>query len=78
VVEVAAGRLDRDVVGRQPDVGVRAAIVLLDVRLEVVGVGHRPTARSQRGEGGDGYVVSIISGLSTAFALRRGDNLGPG
>jgi hypothetical protein len=37
VVEVAAGRLDGDVVGRQPDVGVRMAIVLLDVWLKLSG-----------------------------------------
>jgi hypothetical protein len=42
VVEAAAGRLDGDVVGRQPDVGVEATVVLLDVGLEVVGVGDRP------------------------------------
>jgi hypothetical protein len=42
VVEAAASRLDGDVVGRQPNVGVGAAIVLLDVGLEVVGVGDRP------------------------------------
>jgi hypothetical protein len=41
VVEVAAGRLDGDVVGRQPNVGVRAAVILLDVGLEFVGVGDR-------------------------------------
>jgi hypothetical protein len=41
VVEVAAGRLDSDVVGRQPDVGVGATGVLLDFWLEVVGVGDR-------------------------------------
>jgi hypothetical protein len=37
VVEVATCRLDRDVVGRQLDVGVGATVVLLDVGLEVVG-----------------------------------------
>jgi hypothetical protein len=37
VVEVAAGRLDGDVVGRQPDVGVRMAVVLLDVWLKLSG-----------------------------------------
>jgi hypothetical protein len=77
VVEVAAGRLDGDVVGRQLDVGVRAVIVLMDVRLEVVWVGHRPKARSQHREGSDGYVVSAIFGLSITSALRGNDDLGP-
>jgi hypothetical protein len=35
VVEVSASRLDCDVVGRQPNVRVGAAVVLLDVGLEV-------------------------------------------
>jgi hypothetical protein len=39
VIEVAAGCLDGDVVGRQLDVGVGIAVVLLDVGLEVVGSG---------------------------------------
>jgi hypothetical protein len=75
VVKVAAGRLDGDVVGRQLDVGVRAVVVLLDVRLEVVGVGHRPKARGQRGEGSDGHVISGGSSLSTTSALCRGHDL---
>jgi hypothetical protein len=39
VVKVATGRLDGYVVDRHLNVGVGAAIVLLDVGLEVVGVG---------------------------------------
>jgi hypothetical protein len=42
VIEVVASCLDDNVVGRQPDVGVGAAVVLLDVGLVVVGVGDRP------------------------------------
>jgi hypothetical protein len=42
VVEAAADRLDSVVVGRKPNVGVGAAVVLLDVGLEVVEVGDRP------------------------------------
>jgi hypothetical protein len=63
VIEVAAGRLDGDVVGRQPDVGVRAAVILLDVWLEIVRVGDRSETRRQRGEGSDGHVVAIASDL---------------
>jgi hypothetical protein len=37
VVEAAAGRLDDYVVRRQPNVGGGAAVVLLDVGLEVSG-----------------------------------------
>jgi hypothetical protein len=37
VIEVAAGHLDNDVIGRQPDVRVGAAVVLLAVGLEAVG-----------------------------------------
>jgi hypothetical protein len=37
VIEVAASCLDGDVVGRQPNVGVRSTIILLDVRLKLSG-----------------------------------------
>jgi hypothetical protein len=47
VIEVAIGRLDSDVVGRQPDVGVGAAVILLDVQLKVVRVGDRSETRHQ-------------------------------
>jgi hypothetical protein len=49
VIEVAAGRLDSDVVGRQPNVAFGAAIVLLDVRLEVIGGGDRSEAGATQG-----------------------------
>jgi hypothetical protein len=76
VVEVAARRLDDDVVGRQPDVGVRAVIILLDVCLEVIGVGEGSEARGQRGKSGDGHVVAAIPGLGATLALCRGNGLG--
>jgi hypothetical protein len=69
VIEVAADRLDSDVVGRWSGVGARATVVLLDVRLEVVGVGHRPKVRIQRLEGGNVHVIVSGSGLSTTSAL---------
>jgi hypothetical protein len=69
VIEVATDRLDSDVVGRWSGVGTRATVVLLDVRLEVVRVGHRPKVRIQRLEGGNVHVIVGGSGLSTASAL---------
>jgi hypothetical protein len=60
VVEVAAGRLDGDVIGRQLDVGVGAAVVLLDVGLEVVGVGDRLDTWRQCGKA----VIAMSSPLS--------------
>jgi hypothetical protein len=42
VVEVAASRLEGNVVGQQLDFGVGAVVVLLHVGLEVVGVGNLP------------------------------------
>jgi hypothetical protein len=64
VVEVSADRLDSDVVGRQPDVGVRAAVTLLDVGLEIVGVGNRLKTWRQLGEGRDRHVVATVTDLS--------------
>jgi hypothetical protein len=78
VVEAATRRLDDNVVGRQSDVGVGAAIVLLDVRLEVVGVGDRSEASGQRRESGDGHVIATIHGLGATLAPCRSDNLGSG
>jgi hypothetical protein len=46
--------------------------------VEVVGVGRRRKTRSHHGEGGDGNVVSAISGLGAPSALCRGDDLGVG
>jgi hypothetical protein len=60
VVEVAACRLDRDVVGRQLDVGVGVTVALLDVGLEVVRVCDRPETWRQREEGGKSHVVATI------------------
>jgi hypothetical protein len=77
VIEVATGRLDGDVVGRQPDVGVGATVVLLDVRLEVVKVGDRSETGHQRGEGSDGHVVSVASDLGGTLVLCGGHDLGP-
>jgi hypothetical protein len=75
MVEVAACCLDRDVIGQQPDVGVRATAVLLDVGLEVVGVCDRPETWCQHGEGGESHVVATISDLSRIIVLRRSHNL---
>jgi hypothetical protein len=72
VIEVVVGRLDGDVVGRQPDVGVGAAIVLLDVWLEVVGIGDRSETRHQRGEGSDDHVIVVVSDLGGSLVLHRG------
>jgi hypothetical protein len=76
VIEVSTGSLDSDVVGRQIDIGVGVVVVLLDVRLEVEGVGDRSEARGQCREDGDGHVIATISDLSAALALRRGHDLG--
>jgi hypothetical protein len=76
VIEVVAGFLDGDVVGRQPDVGVGAAVVLLVVRLEVVRVGDRLETRCQHGEGGDGHVVVVVSDLGGTLILCGGHDLG--
>jgi hypothetical protein len=69
MIEVTVGRLDSGVVGRQPDVGVGAAVVLLDVRLEVVGVGDRSETWCQRGEGGDRHVVVVVADLDYDVVL---------
>jgi hypothetical protein len=76
VIKVAIDRLDGDVVGQQPDVGVRAAVVLLDVWLEVVKVGDRSETRRQHREGGDGHVVDVVSDLGGTFILHGGRDLG--
>jgi hypothetical protein len=78
MVKVAAGFFDRDVVDRQPDVGVGAAVILLDVGLEVVGVGDRPKTWCQRGEGSDCHVVAIVADLGHVVVPRRGHDLGSG
>jgi hypothetical protein len=75
VIEVAAGRLDIDVVGRQRDVGVGAAVVLLDVGLEVVGVGNRPETWRQCGKGSDRHVVAAVADLSRDVILRCSHNM---
>jgi hypothetical protein len=49
MIEVATGRLNSDVAGRQPDVGVGAAVVLLDVWFEVSGVGDRSDEEPTQG-----------------------------
>jgi hypothetical protein len=78
VVEVVTGRLDSDVVGQQLDVGVGAVIVLLDVWLEVVGVGDISETWCQHGEGSDHHVVSIFADLSRDVVLGSSHNLGSG
>jgi hypothetical protein len=75
VVDVAAGRLVGDVVGRQPDVGVGAAVVLLDVGLEVVGVGDRSETWRQRGKGRDLHVVVVVADLSRVIIPRCGHDM---
>jgi hypothetical protein len=70
VVEVAACRLDRDVIGRLPDVGVGATVILLDVGFEVVGVCDRPETWRQHGEGGKSHVVATVTDLSRGHDLR--------
>jgi hypothetical protein len=78
VVEAATGRLDSDAEGRQPNVGVGAAVVVLDVGLEVVGVGDRPEKWRQRGEGGDRHVVAAVADRSHIVVPRRSHDLGYG
>jgi hypothetical protein len=78
MIEAASGHLDDDVVGRQPDVGFGVTIVLLDVRLEVVGVGDQSETRCQCGEGNDGHVVANVSDLGGTLVLCEGHNLRPG
>jgi hypothetical protein len=73
VVEVAAGHLDGDVGGQQPNVGVRATVVL-DV--EVVGVSDRSETWRQRGEGCDRHVVAVIANLSCVIIPRCDRDLG--
>jgi hypothetical protein len=78
VIEVAISRLDGDVVGRQPDVVVRAAVVLLDVWLVVVGVGDRLETWCQHGEGSDSHIVALVSDLGGTLVLCGGHDLGSG
>jgi hypothetical protein len=61
VVEVAASRLEGDVVGQQLDFGVGVVVVLLHVGLEVVGVGNLPKTWRQCGEGSDCHVVAAVA-----------------
>jgi hypothetical protein len=78
VVEVVTARLDSDVVGQQLDVGVGAAVVLLDVWLEVVGVGDLSETWCNHGEGSDRHVVAIFADLSRDVVLGCSHNLGSG
>jgi hypothetical protein len=78
MVEVAVGRFDGNIVGRQPDVGVGAVIVLMDVQLQFVGLGGRLETKGQHGEGSDGHVVAVVSYPSGALILRRVHDLGSG
>jgi hypothetical protein len=48
---------------------VGAAVILLDVRLEVVGVGDRSETWCQRGEGGDRHVVVVVADLNYDVVL---------
>jgi hypothetical protein len=77
VIEVATSHLDCDVVGRHLDDGVGAVVILLDVQLDVVGLGDRSETRVQRREGGDGHVVTVISDLGAILVLCWGHDLGP-
>jgi hypothetical protein len=54
------------------------AVVLLDVRLEVVGVVDRSETRGQRREGDDGHVVVVVSNLGASSTLCSGHDLGSG
>jgi hypothetical protein len=58
--------------------GVRTTIILLDVRLEVVGVGDRSEARGQCRESSDGHVVAAVPDMGAASASHRGNGLGSG
>jgi hypothetical protein len=75
VIKVVIVRLDDDVVGRQPNVWVGAAIVLLDVGLEVVGVGDRLEMWRQCGKGSDRHVVAVVADLSRDVALHCSHDL---
>jgi hypothetical protein len=70
LIKVAAGCLDNEVVGRQLDVGVGAAVVLLDVGLEVVQVSDRSETWRQCGEGSDLHVVTVVADLSRDVVMR--------
>jgi hypothetical protein len=77
MVEVAPSRIYSDVVGRQQDVRARAAVVLLDVWLEVVGVGDRSETWCQRKESSDRHIVTVVSDLGSTIVLCGGHDLGP-
>jgi hypothetical protein len=78
VVEVVTGRLDDDIVGRQPNVVVGAAVILLDIWLEVVGVGDRSETWCHRGESGDRHVVTFVTDLGGDVVLCCGHDLRSG
>jgi hypothetical protein len=69
VVEVVACRLDGDIIGRQPDAGVGAAVILLDGWLAIVGVGDRSETWCQRREGNDRHVVAVVADLGGSIVL---------
>jgi hypothetical protein len=54
------------------------AVVLLDVGLEVVGVGDRSKTWGQHGESGDCHVVTTVADLIHIVVPRRGHDLGSG
>jgi hypothetical protein len=58
------------------NVGVRAAVVLLDVGLEVVRLGDRPETWRQHREGGECHVIAVVTNLSRIVVLRRRHDLG--
>jgi hypothetical protein len=78
VVEIAAGPLDGDVVSRQLDVGIGAAVILLDVWLEVVRVGDRSETCCQRGKGSDHHVIAVVTDLGRDVVLCCSHGLGSG
>jgi hypothetical protein len=52
--------------------------VLLDVWLQVVGVGDRSETWCQHEEGGDRHIVIVVSDLSSTIVVCGGHDLGPG
>jgi hypothetical protein len=75
VIEVAPGRLNSDLVGRQPDVGVGATVVHLNVGLEVIGVSDQSETWCQCGEGSDRHVVAVVADLSRDVVLHCNHDL---
>jgi hypothetical protein len=57
---------------------VGAAVVLLDVWLEVVGVVDRSETWCQRGEGSDRHIFVVVSDLGSTIVLCGGHDLGSG